>query len=189
LIEEGLVKQKVFDVVMFQTTGPAGIFALYAPAGYPLGTVFLNEFVVDFVLGVVVFACTDPTNHLVPPAAGPWVVGMAFATAIWGFAVNGVAINTARDLGGRLFAITVWGKAANGGTYAAIAALTNIPATILASLFYQFVFADSQRGTYPMVSYPYNSVDQTLSHEPRAQVLQRFDSCAHHASSAHTRRQ
>jgi hypothetical protein len=44
--------------------------------------------------------------------------------------------------------MTIWGKAASGGTYAAIAALTNIPATILAALFYEFAFVDSLRGTY-----------------------------------------
>lgn len=30
---------------MFTPSGPAGIFALYAPAGYNLGRIFLNEFV------------------------------------------------------------------------------------------------------------------------------------------------
>lgn len=42
--------------------------------------------------------------------------------------------------------LTIWGKAASGGSYAAIAALTNIPATICGALFYEFVFADSARG-------------------------------------------
>jgi hypothetical protein len=45
--------------------------------------------------------------------------------------------------------MTIWGKAASGGTYGAIAALTNIPATILAALFYEFVFTDSLRGMSP----------------------------------------
>jgi hypothetical protein len=42
--------------------------------------------------------------------------------------------------------LTIWGKAAAGGPYAAIAALTNIPATLTAFVFYQFVFVDSSRG-------------------------------------------
>ena len=58
-----------------------------------------------------------------------------------------VAANTARDLGGRLAAIAIWGTKANGGSYAAIAALTNIPATVLAYSFYEFVLKDSSRGT------------------------------------------
>jgi glycerol uptake facilitator-like aquaporin len=51
--------------------------------------VFLNEFVVDFMLALVIFGCTDPTNLLVPPAMGVWVVALAYAVAIWGFSVNG----------------------------------------------------------------------------------------------------
>ena len=45
-------------------------------------------------------------------------------------------------------ALTIWGMPAGGGSYAAIAALTNIPATLLAVAFYEFVLADSSRGTY-----------------------------------------
>lgn len=44
-------------------------------------------------------------------------------------------------------AITIWGLDAGGGPYAAIAALVNIPATLLAVLFYEFVLADSSRST------------------------------------------
>ena len=59
-----------------------------------------------------------------------------------------MAANAARDLGGRFMVLTIWGKAASGGSYAAVAALTNIPATICGALFYEFVFADSTRGMY-----------------------------------------
>lgn len=31
------------------------------------------------------------------------------AAAIWSFATPGVAMNAARDLGGRLWAISIWG--------------------------------------------------------------------------------
>ena len=58
-----------------------------------------------------------------------------------------VAANTARDVGGRLAAIAIWGTKANGGKYAAISALTNILATLLAFSFYEFVLKDSSRGT------------------------------------------
>ena len=57
-----------------------------------------------------------------------------------------VAANTARDVGGRLVAIAIWGTRANGGRYAAIAALTNIVATVAAYAFYEFVLRDSSRG-------------------------------------------
>jgi glycerol uptake facilitator-like aquaporin len=65
---------------------------------------------------------------------------------VWGFSVNGIAANSARDVGGRLMAITIWGTRASGGAYAALAAITNIPATILAAMFYNIFFTDTQRG-------------------------------------------
>jgi glycerol uptake facilitator-like aquaporin len=60
--------------------------------------------------------------------------------------VFSVAANTARDVGGRLVAVFIWGTRANGGSYAAIAALTNIVATVAAYAFYEFIFKDSSRG-------------------------------------------
>lgn len=64
----------------------------------------------------------------------------------WANLLNAVAANTARDVGGRLAAIAIWGTKANGGSYAAIAALTNILATLLAYSFYEFILKDSSRG-------------------------------------------
>ena len=64
---------------------------------------------------------------------------------IWGFAPVGVALNAARDVGGRLAALTLFGRAAAGGNYAALAALVNVPATLIAGVVYEVVFADSQR--------------------------------------------
>jgi len=62
-----------------------------------------------------------------------------------------VAANTARDVGGRLAAIAIWGTRASGGRYAALAALTNIPATFCAYAFYEFILKDSSRGTWHMI--------------------------------------
>ena len=47
--------------------------------------------------------------------------------------------------------LTIWGLPAGGGPYAAIAALTNIPATLLAVCFYELLLADSSRGTYHLL--------------------------------------
>ncbi|KZV72647.1 aquaporin-like protein [Peniophora sp. CONT] len=133
------------DALMFTASGPSGIFALYAPVGANMGLVFLNEFVCDFFIGMVIFAATDPTNYMSPPAAAPWIIGFVYAVCVWGFAPLGLAANTARDLGGRLAAMIIFGRQANGGTYAAIAALTNIVATPLAFIFYEIFFKDSSR--------------------------------------------
>lgn len=64
---------------------------------------------------------------------------------VWGYSPLGLAANAARDLGGRFAALTLFGKAASGGNYAALAALTNIPATLLAGVFYEVVLNDSTR--------------------------------------------
>ncbi|KAI0371077.1 aquaporin-like protein [Pilatotrama ljubarskyi] len=137
------------DAVMFTSNGPAGVFALYASPGMHLGRVFLNEFVCDFMIGLVIWACLDPTNFSASPVAAPWIVSFVYAVMVWGYSPVGVATNAARDVGARLMAITIWGRAAGGGSYAAIAALTNIPATLLAVAFYEFVLADSSRVITP----------------------------------------
>jgi glycerol uptake facilitator-like aquaporin len=76
----------------------------------------------------------------------PELMSARSGMAVWGFVPNGLAANAARDLGGRLMAVTLYGPAAWGGAYAAIAALTNIPATLLAALFYSVLLQDTQRG-------------------------------------------
>ncbi|KAI0661138.1 aquaporin-like protein [Cubamyces menziesii] len=138
------------DAVMFTANGPAGIFAIYATPGVSLGRIFLNEFVCDFLIGLVIWACLDPTNFSAPPAAGPWIISFAYAVVVWGYSPVTVATNAARDVGARLMALTIWGMPAGGGSYAAIAALTNIPATLLAVAFYEFVLADSSRVVTPI---------------------------------------
>lgn len=70
------------------------------------------------------------------------------------FIVFLVAANTARDVGGRLVAISIWGTRATGGKYAAIAALTNIVATVAAYAFYEFILKDSSRGNIALSHYP-----------------------------------
>ncbi|KIJ51080.1 hypothetical protein M422DRAFT_245059, partial [Sphaerobolus stellatus SS14] len=146
-LELALKAAKVYDTVQFTPNGVAGIFALYTTTGANLRDAFMNEFFADFFLGLVIWGALDPSNFFIPPPAAPWVIGMAYAAMIWDFAPAGLSANTARDLGGRLMAITVWGTKANGGAYAAIAALTNIPATLFATLVYELIFIDSSRGS------------------------------------------
>ena len=76
-----------------------------------------------------------------------------------------VSLNAARDVGGRLAAITIWGMdgelpiqrtkgrenkltiyPAKGGSYSAITALVNIPATMLGATIYELFVVDSDRG-------------------------------------------
>ncbi|KAF7369568.1 Aquaporin-like protein [Mycena venus] len=138
--EEGLA------AINFTPNGPAGIFAIYAQTGSNLGQVFMNEFVTDFFLALVIFGCLDPSNVLIPPPMALVTIALAYASAVWGFAPVGLAANSARDIAGRLAAMTIWGREAAGNPhYAAIAALTNIPATILACIVHELMFVDSDR--------------------------------------------
>jgi len=114
-----------------------------------LHRVLLNEFMTDLVLGLAISACLDPTNHFIPPAAAPWVIGFTYGMAIWGYAPTAIAANSARDIGGRMMAMTIWGRQAAGGPYAAIAALTNIPATVLAFFLYNVFLCSSSRTLTP----------------------------------------
>ncbi|TFY77658.1 hypothetical protein EWM64_g6352 [Hericium alpestre] len=144
-VEAGLAEAGHLAAVQFTPTGPAGAIALYAAPGASLGLIFINEFVSDFMIGVIIWASVDNTNYYIPPVVAPWLIGAAYAVAVWGYSPVGLAASTPRDVGGRLAALTIWGIDASGGRYAAIAALTNIPATIAAYIFYEIFFADSCR--------------------------------------------
>jgi len=134
-----------FAATQFTANGPPGIFAFYLLPGQTIPRVFLNEFVNSAFLGIVIWATLDPTNYVISPRMGPGIVALAYAAAIWGFAVPGTSLNTARDLGGRIFAVAIWGSAAAGGPYAAIADLANIPAIILGATIYEVFLMDSDR--------------------------------------------
>ncbi|KAF9015834.1 aquaporin-like protein [Hymenopellis radicata] len=137
------------EALKFTPSGTAGIFGLYVMPGSKLGQVFLNEFVStalqDVVLAMIIWGSVDPTNILIPPAMAPVVIALGYAAMVWGFALDGLATNAARDLGGRFAALTIYGGQASGGAYAAIAALTNIPATLFGACLYELCLADSMR--------------------------------------------
>lgn len=95
-VEAALAAKKVLAAIQFTPNGTAGIFALYVLPGSKLGQVLLNEFVSvsclchmlrcasklttyrqDYLLGMVIWACLDPANVLVPPAFAPWVIAFA----------------------------------------------------------------------------------------------------------------
>jgi len=144
-LEDGLREAGKFDTVMFTPNGIAGAFALYANPGKPLGLIFWNEFVTDFLLAIVIWACLDPSNIVITPSVGTFVIAFGYAAAIWGFAVPGVSLNASRDVGARLAAMAIWGRSAAGDNYSAISALVNIPATLLGALIYETFLHDSDR--------------------------------------------
>jgi len=65
---------------------------------------------------------------------------------IWGFASISISTNLARDLGTRLVALIFFGPATfTYKHYAWIAIVVNIPATFLATAYYELLMRDSLR--------------------------------------------
>jgi len=142
LLEKGTA---VFAATQFTPNGPPGAFGNYLLAGQTLPRAFMNEFVNCTLLSIIIWACIDPCNALVPPSAVGIIVAFGYAATIFGFGVPGISLNAARDVGGRLAAMTIWGMNAKGGSYSAITALVNIPATMLGATIYELFIVDSDR--------------------------------------------
>lgn len=69
---------------------------------------------------------------------------MAYANMVWGFAGVSISTNLARDLGTRIVAAIFYGREAfSYYNYSWIAILVNIPATIFATAYYEFLMRDS----------------------------------------------
>jgi len=130
---------------VYSPSGPAGTIALFLNPGQTVGNTFVNEFIGAMVIAIVVFSVLDPSNIFVTPASAPFTIGFAYFVTISCFASNGVALNTARDLGGRLAAACIWGRQCFPARYTALAALTNIAATLVGGAFQTFVLSDTNR--------------------------------------------
>ncbi|KIX04354.1 uncharacterized protein Z518_05222 [Rhinocladiella mackenziei CBS 650.93] len=109
------------------------------------GYLFFQEFFVDSYIGIVIWACLDPANPFVSPPTAPFVIGIAYAVMVWGFAGNTISTNLARDLGTRIVAAIFFGKEAFtfSSSYSWISILVNVPATLLATGYYEFLMRDS----------------------------------------------
>ena len=109
------------------------------------GYLFFQEFFVDSFIGIIIWTCLDPANPFVTPVSVPFTIGLAYATMVWGFAGNTISTNLARDLGTRIVAAIFFGGEAfsldNG--YSWISILVNVPATIFATAYYEFLMRDS----------------------------------------------
>ncbi|KAL0570471.1 hypothetical protein V5O48_011486 [Marasmius crinis-equi] len=183
---EGVLLQAgKLDALLFTPNGPAGAFGLYVMPGSNLGRVFLNEFITDIMLGLVIFGCLDPTNTFVSPTTIPVVIALAYGVAVWGFSVPGLAANAARDVGGRLAALTIWGMRASGGSYAAIAALTNIVSTLIAFVLHEMFLADYSR-VLPRAQREFLMVHLNHEHNPERSKNHQHSHLDHSADSSHS---
>jgi glycerol uptake facilitator-like aquaporin len=159
----------VFAATQFTPNGPPGIFVSYLLPGQTLPRVFMNEFVNCIIVAMMIWASLDPTNYLIPPVMGPFIIAFAYGTTAWGFGAPGIALNTARDVGARLMVVTIWGLPAIGGPYAAITAFTNIPATLLAAFIYEFFLTDSDRA---ITGWHMDFINHNMSH---GRLIQLYD--------------
>jgi glycerol uptake facilitator-like aquaporin len=123
--------------------GPGSILCAFpAPTQTNLGYVFFIEFFVDSFIGLVIWASLDPANPFVAPTSAPFVIGLAYANMIWGFANATLSTNLARDLGTRMVAAIFYGGDAFN-RYSPIAIFANIPATLMAVGIYELILKDS----------------------------------------------
>jgi len=143
--ESLLTAAGTYAATQFTPNGPAGIFVSYLVPGQTLHRAFMNEFVNCTIVAMIIWAALDPTNYFAPPVMTPFIISFGYGVLVWGFDAPGLALNTARDIGARLMVVTIWGLPAIGGRYAVIAALTNIPATLLGVCIYEFFLIDSDR--------------------------------------------
>jgi glycerol uptake facilitator-like aquaporin len=126
--------------------GPASILCVFPnPNQTNQGFLFFQEFFVDSFIGIVIWTCLDPANPFVTPVSVPFTIGLAYAAMIWGFAANTISTNLARDLGTRFVAAIFFGREAFSYDhgYSWISILVNIPATIFATGYYEFLMRDS----------------------------------------------
>ncbi|KAL6719511.1 hypothetical protein ACLMJK_003752 [Lecanora helva] len=125
--------------------GPASILCTFPnPTQTNLGYLFLTEFFVDSYIGIVIWSCLDPANPFVSPAGAPFAIGLAYGAMVWGFADIAISTNLARDLGTRIVAaIFFGGESFTYLHYPWIAILVNVPATLFATGYYEFLMRDS----------------------------------------------
>ncbi|MCJ1304430.1 hypothetical protein MMC08_007242 [Hypocenomyce scalaris] len=130
---------------LVSSTGPAFILCtIPGPTQNNLGYLFMIEFFVDSFIGIVIWACLDPANPFVSPVSIPFTIGLAYANMIWGFANISISTNLARDLGTRIVAAIFFGGDVFAYKhYSWIAILVNVPATIFATGYYEFLMRDS----------------------------------------------
>jgi len=123
--------------------GPGSVLCAFpAVTQTNMGYLFFIEFFVDSFIGIVIWSVLDPGNPFISPASAPFVIGLAYANMIWGFANVTISTNLARDLGTRIVAAIFFGGDAFN-KYSPIALFVNIPATLLSTCVYELILKDS----------------------------------------------
>ena len=160
------------------------VFCAYPKEYQSLGFLFVQEFFVDAFIGFVIWAVLDPANPFVSPSAAPFIIGLAYTACVAGTGSNTLSTNLARDLGTRIVAAGFFGKSAfTYRKYSPIGILVNIPATLFAVSFYEFVFKDTIVAIKDgHMSHPDGLTEKDVEYE-----LKRRESSASQATFAGTR--
>lgn len=141
-----------------------GILCAYPLENQSLGYLFFIEFFVDSFIGMVIWAVLDPANPFVSASGAPFTIGLAYTTMVVAFAPITISTNLARDLGTRMVAAAFLStEAFTYKSYSWIGILVNVPATVLAVTYYEFVYKDTLthiEGGH--LSHPH---DETLHHD------------------------
>ncbi|GAA6034515.1 hypothetical protein JCM8097_005369 [Rhodosporidiobolus ruineniae] len=159
------------EAEVFSPSGPAGMFALFPQAGQASRYLFLNEFMGNVFLSVLVFSVLDPTNSFVAIPAAPFVIGLGYFVIIAGYAVDSVSLNAARDVGGRMACAAIYGSKCYtaSSSYTALAALTTFPATLIGAALHTLFLSDNRRA---IVNYPAEHAEQvSIVNEQRGFTL------------------
>ncbi|KAK5138029.1 hypothetical protein LTR08_005826 [Meristemomyces frigidus] len=130
---------------MVYNGGPASVLCAFPAATQTnLGFLFFIEFFVDSYIGIIIWAALDSANPFIAPSSAPFVIGLAYAAMIWGFADITISTNLARDLGTRMVAAIFYGREAfSYHNYSWISILVNVPATLFATGYYELLMRDS----------------------------------------------
>lgn len=97
------------------------------------------------LVATAVYCILDPSNLFVAPTTGSMLIGLILVIGIACFGSNGVALNTARDLGARFAMASIYGRKAFPGAYVANTALTNWLGTFIGATFQTLVLSDTLR--------------------------------------------
>lgn len=157
---------------------PASIFCAFPAVTHPsIGLIFLIEFMADIFIGIIIWAAMDPSNPFVTPVCIPFLLGMAYTDMIWGFGSIALSTNLARDLGARVVAAIFYGpEVFTYRGYPPIAIFVNVPATLLATTYYELLMRDSatlisqghavQRDGSPVMPLHFEQLQHTQQREP-----------------------
>lgn len=95
---------------------------------------------------MVIWAVLDPANPFVSPSGAPFTIGLAYTAMVIAFAEITISTNLARDLGTRMVAAAFLSTAAfTYKSYSWIGILVNVPATVFAVAYYEFIFKDTMQ--------------------------------------------